>query len=66
MPERAADAVYAAFPSFRRLYESFVVGGSAESLADLRVGNQRLGPAKSRKVHRVIMATQEQAFECVG
>ena len=30
-------------------------------IADLRVGNQRLGPSKSRRLHRILMATREQA-----
>ena len=31
------------------------------AIADLRVGNQRFGPAKSRRLHRILMATREQA-----
>ena len=30
-------------------------------IADLRVGNQRLGPSKSRRLHRILMATRENA-----
>ena len=30
-------------------------------IADLRVGNQRLGPSKSRRLHRILMATRSQA-----
>ena len=39
--------------------------GLVESaLAELRVaGGKRLGPARSRKLIKIIMATREQAFE---
>ena len=37
----------------------------AGMLADIRVGNKRLGPSISKKIHRVIMAAQDQAFACV-
>lgn len=70
LPESAALAVQAAHPSFRslhaRLAEAEAAGGEAEAeaaLADLRVGSKRLGPARSRRVHRMLRARAEQGGE---
>jgi len=69
LPDSAAGAVYAAFPSFRRLYthvltERVANGCSHCTLSDLRVGNQRLGPAKARKI-RSLFSTSAEATEQV-
>ena len=70
LPDSAAVAVHAAYPSFRQLYshlrQSEASGGKAEgSLAELRLaGGKRLGPARSQRLARVLMATR--AGELVG
>ena len=67
LPEAHAGPVREAFPSFRRLYEhlaqSEASGGKLEgSLADLRVqGGKRLGPARAKRLARVLMARREDA-----
>ena len=74
LPQSAANAVHEAHPSFRRLYDHLLeaqraaAAGSGRpvesALAELRVaGGKRLGPARSRKLIKIIMATREQAFE---
>ena len=82
LPEAAASAVAAEYPSFRRLYAYMQRaerdharrarggggGGAAVDLGALenvRVGAKRFGPARSRRLYRVIMATREQAAEPV-
>lgn len=80
VPESAATAIYAEYPSFRRLYERLrqadanegtgasasTAGSHVACLADLRVaGGKRLGPARARRLQRVLMAAREQAFETV-
>eukprot|EP00965_Chrysotila_dentata_P176134 5815713-Pleurochrysis_carterae.AAC.5 len=39
---------------------------TAAALADLRVGSQRMGPAKAKKLARVLMATRAEAAEAFG
>ena len=66
LPESAASAVHAAHPSFRQLYDHVRqadAAGAAGGLAELRVGAKRLGPARSKRVRRLLTATQEQASE---
>jgi len=68
LPESAARAVQAQYPSFRRLYEHLLqaerAGGRPEGdLAEVRVGQKRLGPARSRRLARVLMARREAAGE---
>ena len=67
LPERSAQAVFDAFPTPARLYQHYRAAASPESvIADLRVGERRLGPARSRRLHRVLMATREQAGELLA
>ena len=71
LPERAAAAVHAAHPTISRLYAHYRAAAAAgaephAAIAELRVGNQRLGPCKSRRLHRVMMATREQAGELMA
>jgi hypothetical protein len=67
LPEAHACAVRDAFPSFRRLYahlaRSEAEGGKLEgTLAELRVqGGKRLGPARAKRLARVLMATRHEA-----
>jgi hypothetical protein len=67
LPESAAVAVHAAYPSFRRLYSHLIDAeraGREPALAELRVaGGKRLGPARSRKLVKVLMASRFQAFD---
>ena len=64
VPDNAARAVYDAYPSFRRLHDGFRAAQKPEALLEnLRVGNQRLGPCKSKKIHRVLTAAQDEAEE---
>ena len=69
LPSSAADAVHAAFPSFRKLYTHLRANEAAGRpleghLADLRVaGGKRLGPARSRRLARLLLAGREEAFE---
>ena len=71
LPESAAMAVHAAHPSFRSLYSHLCdaerSGRPLESgLAELRVaGGKRLGPARSRRLVKVLMATRSEAFVCL-
>lgn len=71
LPEAHATAVHQAYPSFRRLYahlkRSEAEGGRPEGcLAELRVqGGKRLGPARAKRLARVLMATREQADDLV-
>ena len=51
----------AALPPARNLTDHLPPACRLGAIADLRVGNQRLGPSKSRRLHRVLMATREQA-----
>ena len=63
---RRATAVHQAYPSFRRLYahlkRSEAEGGRPEGcLAELRVqGGKRLGPARAKRLARVLMATESR------
>tara|TARA_B110001452_G_C15119856_1_gene390320 strand:+ start:91 stop:876 length:786 start_codon:yes stop_codon:yes gene_type:complete len=71
LPERAAAAVHAAHPTVSRLYAHYRAAAATgaephAAIAELRVGNQRLGPCKSRRLHRVMMATREQADELMA
>jgi len=66
LPDVASNALHATFPTFRTLYDKFAEGEHAEGeVADLRSGAHRLGPAKTRKIARVLMATREEAMEHV-
>lgn len=63
LPEGAAKVVSENYKTYRSLYLHLRAGteGEAErAIADLTVGKQRLGPAKARKLRRVMMATAEQ------
>ena len=63
LPESAAKVVCKEYKTYRSLYTHLRAGteGEAErAIADLTVGKQRLGPAKARKLRRVMMATAEQ------
>jgi len=64
LSDNAAGAVHAAYPSFRDLFHHLHTAPDArEALADVRVGQQRLGPCKARRVWRVLMATREEASD---
>ena len=62
LPESAAVAVHAAYPSFRLLYADLAANPAvAEArLQDLKVGAKRLGPARSRRLRRVFMTLDGQ------
>ena len=64
LPEAAAAAVADQYPTFRRLYDHLRRTGEI-GLQDVRVGSKRLGPARSRRIHRVLLAAREQAEESV-
>ena len=64
LPERAASAVHTAFPTSQAIYQHYREAADPQgAIADLRVGNQRFGPCKSRRLHRILMATREQSEE---
>lgn len=66
LPEAAAVAVADEYPSFRKLYDrlrSQPDGGLG--VADVRVGAKRLGPVRSKRLHRVLMAAREEAEDFV-
>ena len=66
LPETAAVAVAQQYPSLRRLHNHLLRAGEG-GLQDVRVGAKRLGPARSRRLYRVLLATKEEAAErCVG
>ena len=66
LPETAAVAVAQQYPSLRRLHMHLLRAGEG-GLQDVRVGAKRLGPARSRRLYRVLLATKEEAAErCVG
>jgi hypothetical protein len=70
LPDTAASAVQEEYPSFRRLLEGMqeaeADGRPAEGcIAEVRVGTKRLGPARSSRLARIIMAKRNQAFDCV-
>ena len=66
IPDRAALVVSHEYPSFRRLYQSYLDAADPEGmLANLRIGSKRLGPSLSKRVHHVVMASQDRAFESV-
>ena len=74
LPEAGANAVHAEHPSFRRLYNHLVDAEKPGSglpmegrLADIRCANgKRLGPARSKRLAKLIMAGREQAFETMS
>ena len=67
LPERSACAVHAAYSSASALFAHYRTAvDPLADIANLQVGQQRLGPAKSRRLHRVLMATGEQADELVA
>ena len=60
--ERAAAAIAAEYPSFLALHDRFRTAADPENaIADLRVGQsanaRRLGPCRSRRVHRIMSST---------
>lgn len=61
LPEAAAAAVAEEYPSFRVIYRRLQRVDGISAVADLRVGSKRLGPARSRRLHRVLMAARDEA-----
>lgn len=61
LSENAANAVFQKFPTYRSLYHHLCTATDPEcTIADLRVGQKRLGDVRARRLRRVMTATNEQ------
>ena len=65
LPESAALALAAEYPSFARLRTRLVADGE-RAVQDVHIGAKRLGPARSRRLHRIFTAARADAGSYVG